>query len=178
MTDLRNYVLRLNGSTDLLTETCFKCGVLFAMTEDFQENLRRNRNTFYCPNGHGQVYTGKTDAQKLKDAEARETALNDQLFAAVADAEKTRGDLIRARIRIANGVCPCCNRSFENVRRHIATKHPDYNPGKLTGKPVAKCGCGRTFETVQGLHNHQTRQRGRDWWKPSKPHWSSHLTVV
>jgi hypothetical protein len=28
--------------------------------------------------------------------------------------------------RIGNGVCPCCNRSFTNLRRHMTTKHPEY----------------------------------------------------
>lgn len=26
----------------------------------------------------------------------------------------------------ACGVCPCCNRSFTNVRRHMTSQHPDY----------------------------------------------------
>jgi hypothetical protein len=27
---------------------------------------------------------------------------------------------------VANGVCPCCNRTFQNLARHMAGKHPDY----------------------------------------------------
>jgi hypothetical protein len=28
--------------------------------------------------------------------------------------------------RVANGVCPCCHRSFVNLHRHMAGQHPDY----------------------------------------------------
>jgi hypothetical protein len=28
--------------------------------------------------------------------------------------------------RVGNGVCPCCSRSFTNLKRHIRSKHPDY----------------------------------------------------
>ena len=40
----------------------------------------------------------------------------------------TKGQLTRARKRAANGVCPCCHRSFENVARHVAKQHPDFKP--------------------------------------------------
>src|ERR1044071_1302400 len=52
--------------------------------------------------------------QKLRDAEARETALRDQLEAAAREAETVRAVLLRDRHRFANGVCPCCNRSFDH----------------------------------------------------------------
>ena len=28
--------------------------------------------------------------------------------------------------RIHKGVCPCCNRSFTNLKRHMETKHPEH----------------------------------------------------
>ncbi len=28
--------------------------------------------------------------------------------------------------RIKHGVCPCCKRTFQNIAKHIATKHPGY----------------------------------------------------
>ncbi len=30
------------------------------------------------------------------------------------------------RERIVSGVCPCCNRTFQNLARHIAGQHPDF----------------------------------------------------
>jgi len=34
--------------------------------------------------------------------------------------------LTRMTNRIAFGVCPCCHRHFDNLQRHIATKHPEF----------------------------------------------------
>lgn len=183
MSDLSGYTLRLVGTTDLVTETCYSCGVLFALSEDFRRHRLRDGRNFYCPNGHQQHYIGKTPEQQLKEAEAREVALKDQLQAAVHEAEQARQALLRDRQRFANGVCPCCNRSFENVRRHMATQHPDYDPTKLTKAVEFKCSCGRTFESFRGLRTHQGHQRPDDWASRGlkKDYWNqrmAHLTVA
>jgi len=46
---------------------CCSCHVLFWVTKKHKAKLQDNKKTFYCPNGHSQSYTGKTDAQKLKE---------------------------------------------------------------------------------------------------------------
>lgn len=177
MTNLRNYRLTLTGSATLITETCYSCGVLFAMTEDFRAHRLRTRDDFYCPNGHSQRYVGPTAEEKLKEAEARELALQDQLDASVRDAETTRQALLRDRERFANGVCPCCNRSFDNVRRHMATKHPEYDVAEVVKPLTFGCSCGRKFETLRGLRVHQGWQRPENWTSPSLPDWRRHLTT-
>lgn len=183
--DMRGYVLTLSfGRLDFETETCIQCGVVFAMTSEFKASRLAkpgpNGKKFYCPNGHEMHYRGgQSDSEKLKAAEARETALRDQLEAAVRDAEATKAALLRDRQRFANGVCPCCNRSFENVRRHMSSQHPDYDVTRVAEvAPAFKCSCGRPFRTIGGLHQHQTKQRGAGWYKPTASRWSAHLTVV
>ena len=56
--------------TTMVTETCFKCGVLFGMEEGYQNQKRRDGTSFHCPNGHGQIYTD-SDKKKIKRAEVR-----------------------------------------------------------------------------------------------------------
>jgi hypothetical protein len=56
---------------DATRESCCNCGVLFWITTDLYNELMRTKKWFYCPNGHAQAYSGKTDTQKLKDAEAK-----------------------------------------------------------------------------------------------------------
>jgi hypothetical protein len=165
---------------ELYVSDCAACGVVFAMTVELENRRRKDRDSFYCPNGHGMHFTGKTDEQKLREAEAREVALQDQLRASIAEGEATRAVLLRDRSRIANGVCPCCNRSFENVRRHISTKHPDYDVTRVRPAPKKfKCGCGASFDTYRGLRVHQGwARRGRDWTAPGLSSWQSHLTEV
>lgn len=173
---LRGYTMRLHGAVDMVTEVCYKCDVLFAMTAAYKEERRKDHDLeFYCPNGHGQVYSGKTDTEKLRDAEIREQAVRDQLAAAIEDAEKVRQQTLRERQRIANGVCPCCNRSFENVRRHISSQHPEFPT--VDKKTVRfECGCGLSFESFRGLRTHQGHARSDDWNRPNVPWWRSHLT--
>lgn len=180
----RGYVL-LGTNLRFVVEDCFKCGTLFAMTEDLWNRCQHDHSkSFYCPNGHGMVFTGKSDREKLKEAQARETALRDQLDAAVHEAEHVRQALLRDRQRFANGVCPCCNRSFENVRRHMASQHPDYDATRVTqtGTVTFRCSCGRSFESLRGLRTHQGHQRGDNWVKRSQGgSWDrrmAHTTVV
>lgn len=177
MTDLRGYALRLTGTADLITETCYSCGVLFAMTEDFKNNRLKDRKSFYCPSGHAQHYLGETDTERLKKAQAREVALRDQLEAAVREGEKTRQALLRDRQRFMNGVCPCCNRSFENVRRHMSSQHPDYNVEEIARPMQFGCSCGRKFETLRGLRVHQGWQRPENWTDPKLSDYRRHLTA-
>lgn len=163
----------------LAVEQCYACGVAFGMAADFQANRLSDGKNFYCPNGHCQHYTGKTDAQKLKDAEVRESALKDQLSAAIRDADATRVALLRDRQRFAKGVCPCCNRSFDNVRRHMASKHPDFDVTKVDRPDRAhafKCSCGRSFDSLRGLRIHQGWNRADGWDEAEQsPYWA-HLT--
>lgn len=38
----------------------------------------------------------------------------------------TKGQLTKTKKRLAGGVCPCCNRSFVSLAKHMASQHPDY----------------------------------------------------
>lgn len=159
-----------NGDTipitgELVVTTCW-CGIQFAMPRGtYDWHIRRETNTTYCPLGHAGVVREPVE-KKLEAAQARERHLEDQLRAAENDAEAVRRRLIRDRHRFANGVCPCCNRSFTNVARHMATKHPDYDSSHL-GSMTYGCSCGREFGTPHGLRMHQ-----------AKTTWGTHRTVV
>lgn len=165
-----------------VTETCCHegCNLTFAFTREFYDRVRNDHSWWYCPAGHTQHYTGKSDEEKLREAEARELALKDQLSASTREGEQTRQALIRDRVRFSNGVCPCCNRSFENVRRHMTSQHPDYDVTKVQkvdSRPF-KCSCGRRFESLRGLRVHQGHNRRDGWDAPKTPSWRAHLTLV
>lgn len=121
----------------LIAETCCNCGVVFGIADGQHARLRRNGDWFWCPNGHQQRYT-KTEADRLREDLARAERERDRARANAthyrdqADAEQrahraTKGQVTRLRKRVANGVCPCCNRSFANLARHMAGQHPDYS---------------------------------------------------
>lgn len=152
------------------------CDQTFAVRERFY-NWTKEGHGWFCPRGHPRIWKGQTTVQQLEAAQAREGALRDQLLAAEAEAERRRVQIIRDRHRFANGVCPCCNRSFTNVMRHMETQHPDYDPADLT-LPRYRCSCGRDFDTMHGLRVHQGKSRSGEWTDPAKSNWRRHLTEV
>lgn len=111
-------------------EHCCTCGMAFAMTRDFKQRRINDHDWFYCPAGHSQHYTAKTEAQKqLERAERLERTLanrDESLRAERAAHAVTKGKLTKTKNRIANGVCPCCSRTFANLGRHMSSQHPDY----------------------------------------------------
>ena len=120
----------------LETLTCSSCAIAFSVPEEWLTNRRSDGKQFFCPNGHSLSYH-ETEAARLKkelEAERRrlEFARNearaqreesDRLFRRLSAA---KGQMTKLRNRIGNGVCPCCNRSFANLQRHMVTKHPKF----------------------------------------------------
>jgi hypothetical protein len=104
-------------------ESCYACGVQFGIPAALNDTHRRDKQTFYCPNGHGQVY-----ADTLADTVRRlQKDLGEALTARDrAEREKAAAEAAKAALlaRVHKGVCPHCRRSFTNLRRHVATKHP------------------------------------------------------
>jgi septal ring factor EnvC (AmiA/AmiB activator) len=101
------------------------------MTKELRDRRLEDHKAWYCPNGHSQSYTGKTEAEKLRERlerveiqrdHAREEAERQKRIAAAA-----KGQATKAKNRAAKGVCPHpdCKRSFVDVARHVATKHPE-----------------------------------------------------
>lgn len=112
-------------------EHCCNCGMAFAMTRDFHRRRLENKgSSFYCPAGHGQHYTGPTEAQKLKkELEAKSLMLeaaNHDVVVAKMERDKVAKSHLKMRKRVMNGVCPCCNRTFQNLMSHMKTEHPEF----------------------------------------------------
>lgn len=114
---------------------CCECGTRFAGEAALKRERLRDHKLFYCPNGHPQHYTGESkeerltrelEAQKQKTARAEDLATRRgrELDNAQLQVRTTRGKLNALKRRIANGVCPCCHRSFVALRRHMETMHP------------------------------------------------------
>jgi elongation factor P hydroxylase len=135
-------------------ECCYAgCGVLFAMTEDFDRARREDHRWWYCPNGHQQQYSGKTEAEKLKEQlaeERRQRQRAEQNIAYWQDeasehrekaeherrrANGYKGHATRISKRVKNGVCICCNRTFKDLAAHMATKHPTFTPQDSVEEP-------------------------------------------
>lgn len=124
-------------SGELVVTMCW-CGMRHAVPEELRDyQLRMHRDgrdvqSIYCPLGHGHVPAGKGKAAKLREQLEDERARAGRLAAARDQAEASlraqKAATTRARKRSAAAVCPCCKRSFVQLRRHMAAKHPDFDP--------------------------------------------------
>lgn len=119
--------------TEVITLTkieCGNCGGLYAISERFRQNKYDHAGTWHCPYCQCSWGYVKTEAARLREQldargvelhRAQQQAANDRM--AREAAEKLALKERRKSARAANGVCTCCNRSFTNLRRHMATKH-------------------------------------------------------
>lgn len=139
--------ITISASVELVTEQCCSCGMLFAATADFIRRRRNDKDWFYCPAGHHQRYAGKSKedqlAEELSRAKQRAAQLEDeanwqriQREAAERRASAARGQVTRMKNRASAGVCPCCNRTFTNLARHMAGKHPTFKAEAIDGDNI------------------------------------------
>lgn len=123
------------GYSTLETEVCATCGVLFAMPELMVTRRREDGRDFYCPNGHVLHYGAENEKLKreLEQERDRNASLSARLDQERAHSRALRGVVTKTKRRLsaveqraAGGVCPCCNRPFVQLSRHMKTKHPEY----------------------------------------------------
>ena len=110
---------------------CINCGVPIVAPSNFYEQRHSNHSlNFYCVNGHSQHYIGDTDAQKLQKLLDAEKSRHDTTKRWLENEQNshraTRGTVTKLKKRVAAGVCPGCHRSFQDLKRHMKTKHPAF----------------------------------------------------
>lgn len=118
-------------STYTLVECCnSSCGITFAVPQTWATERQRDHTWWYCPNGHRQHWPQESDLERARRqarrAEVRATHYQDQAQAAERSARAYKGVATRVKRRVANGVCPCCRRTFADLARHMAGQHPDF----------------------------------------------------
>lgn len=45
---------------------CGNCNMAFALNDAYVRRRRDDHKTWYCPEGHGNYYSGKSEAEKLR----------------------------------------------------------------------------------------------------------------
>lgn len=120
--------------------TCYKCKCQMFIPDALNEAALHARGEvpFYCAYGHKQFYIeGESDETKLRRERDRLTQRlaekDDEITrqrelreAAERRTAAARGQVTKIKNRVGHGVCPCCNRSFENLARHMASQHADF----------------------------------------------------
>jgi hypothetical protein len=123
----------------ILTQiNCGECGGTYAINERYRAQRQQKGDGWTCPYCKcSWGYFNNGDNAKLKrDLEEANRRVEFQRDQAAMERKRRESAEHRERAqkaaktriknRIANGVCPCCNRTFLDLQRHMSTKHADY----------------------------------------------------
>lgn len=121
----------------LSTKVCASCFATFAIPSRHEQKCSDEGAHWWCPCcGHQWQYGDNhlTRAQKDLEQERRrhETTQrllerrNEQLETSEHRRRAEKAAKTRIKNRVANGVCPCCKRTFVNLSRHMKNKHPEF----------------------------------------------------
>lgn len=109
--------------------SCGECGIHFAVPKKWLADKRSDHTDWHCPNGHVRLFRDKSQLEIANEERLKAQADANEARHLVAVAEKKSSEAVaeleRIKTRVHRGVCPCCNRSFVNLQRHMVTKHPD-----------------------------------------------------
>lgn len=122
---------------------CGACGVFFAIEATFMDARRENHQRFVCPLGHGYVFKGESEKERLRrerdEAFRSANSTRDLLRHEERAHAATKGHLTRTKkerdrmhAMIEAGQCPVpgCRRHFKNVAAHMARQHPGFKVGE------------------------------------------------
>lgn len=125
-------------SVTLTTINCGCCGGVYAINEQYRAKCNQDGTGWHCP--YCQVswgyFSDNENAQLRRQLEAakreaererkRKEWAEQEARHAELRARAQKGVATRIKNRVSKGVCPCCNRTFSDLARHMETKHPDY----------------------------------------------------
>jgi hypothetical protein len=121
---------------DVEDVTCGNCGITFWVPITFYRQKLKDKTNWHCPNGHARHFVSESPEERLKrQLAAKEEELRlerDRVARGERQLSAARGRVTRIKNRVQHGVCPCCNRTFQNLLRHMATKHPDWKDQEIT----------------------------------------------
>jgi hypothetical protein len=122
----------------LWDHTCGRCGGAYAISKAFRDQcFKDGKGRWHCPYCQSPWSYSESETTRLQrqlDSErkrtewARQEAENERQRREAAEHRERAQKAAKTRLknRIAHGVCPCCQRTFENLARHMETKHPSF----------------------------------------------------
>ena len=121
-----------------ITVFCAQCKEPIFLSDVLHQTLRRNQQKFFCLWGHNNYFPeGETETDVLRRERDRLKQQAAQLQDSVNYQRQMRemaerrvsaakGQITRLKNRASAGVCPCCNRTFSQLARHMAAKHKGF----------------------------------------------------
>lgn len=126
--------------TEILTETfrvisCYTCGQRFGIIQKLYKRVVTDaEGSVYCPAcGNSTCWRESDDQKRIKELQrklewetgevARQKTAREEVEASL---RATKGVVTKIKRRVANGVCPCCKRTFQNLHQHMKRQHPKF----------------------------------------------------
>lgn len=111
-----------------LTEiNCGDCGGVYALNERYRKQREDQSGYWHCPYCQTSWGYGKGSLQNAQEALAAEQQRHRETLARLnetaAERDRQAAAAEQAKKRAMAGLCSCCNRTFTNLARHMATKH-------------------------------------------------------
>lgn len=130
--------LAVEATTRLNTILCGECGGVYAISEKYRQTKQQDGGYWSCPYckctwGYGESEIDRLkkemESEKKRTEWAKQDAKNQRERAETAEAKERGQRAAKTRIknRVANGVCPCCKRTFQNLLGHMKNQHPHYS---------------------------------------------------
>lgn len=142
-------IVLLRGGRHVVTQ-CGVCGVVYTVPEIVYNHHRQEGGFHHCPTGHQWGWPKeKSERERLRlerDRLAQRIAEKDDEIAAERrmreEAERStvamKGQVTKLRKRASAGTCPCCKRTFQQLARHMAQKHPAFVAEEIPSAGIAK----------------------------------------
>lgn len=111
---------------------CCRCRCPMALPIELYKAAKSSpKIIFYCAYGHEQHFLEgeseetrlRRDRDRLKQEAAR---LEEERSNAIVRAEKAEKATKRLKRRAAGGSCPCCDKTFADMGRHMKVRHPGF----------------------------------------------------
>lgn len=141
---------QLAAQTQLTVVQCW-CGILFAVPDSLWSEYSRKNDLLpqsmeiHCPIGHGMTRGISNALKEAREELARTKARLDQEVARVNTLQReTERKERQVRgykgvvARTKRGMCPCCSQKFKDLKEHMASAHPDWDPDKHAEALAAK----------------------------------------
>lgn len=127
-------VIETNVSIKLMPMEC-SCGSIYGISEEKYNYCLETGHHWFCPNGCRRIFCEPVNSKlrdKIESLERQKHNLNEvidihkrtieQLGYSVRAQKAAKTKIIN---RVKNGICPCCNRTFQNLQNHFKSKHPE-----------------------------------------------------
>jgi hypothetical protein len=117
---------------------CGTCGGTYAINERYREKKREQGGFWHCPYCECAWGYAASENQKLKKELEQQAAELRAAKCEALSANLLKEEAQKKLRRVDKGVCPCCKRSFTDLRRHMETKHPKEFSVEPTNKRKTK----------------------------------------